>query len=333
LSRAQHPKQFLSLIGPESLFQQTVHRVQGLGLSTPPPIVVCNADHRFYVAEQLRQISVNPEAIMLEPAGRNTAPAVAVAALQAQAASGDIDPTLLVLPADHVIRDADSFYRAVESAVRVAARGRLVTFGIVPDKPETGYGYLRKGKDHGNWCAVDQFVEKPDLETASQYLASGEYLWNSGIFVFSAHAYLDELKTHEPAMLAACERAVAKAQRDQDFLRLGADFLDCRSDSIDYAVMEKARNVALVALDAGWSDVGSWAALHDVLDKDSTGNVLVGNVLLEGTKECYVASTSRLVAAVGLENIIIVETDDAVLVMNKSQSQQIKRVIDRLKRT
>jgi mannose-1-phosphate guanylyltransferase/mannose-6-phosphate isomerase len=329
LSRADRPKQFLPLIGDESLFQQTFARLRSIAGGTAPPIVICNDDHRFLVAEQLRELGVAPGAIVLEPAGRNTAPAVAAAALAAQSTTTE-DPVLLVLPADHVVRSADRFAEAVAVAAGAARAGSLVTFGVVPDRAETGYGYLRKGASAGGWSALDEFVEKPDLATAERYLASGDYLWNSGMFVFTANAYLAELALHEPAMLEACRRAFAGAERERDFLRLGTAFLESRSESIDYAVMEKTAKAAVVALDAGWSDVGSWAALHDVLDKDAVGNVHSGDVLLERCSDTYAVGTSRLVAAVGLENVVIVETVDAVLVIAKDHAQHVKQVVEAL---
>jgi mannose-1-phosphate guanylyltransferase len=236
-----------------------------------------------------------------------------------------------VLPADHVILDTGAFVAAVEVAMEAAAVGKLVTFGVVPDRPETGYGYLLKGEARGGWSQLMHFVEKPDLPTAQEYLASGRYLWNSGMFLFTARAYLDELERLAPEMLAKCRAAVAAADRDADFTRLGAAFLECPADSIDYAVMEKARNAAVVPLDAGWSDVGSWAALHAVLDKDANGNVLRGDVIVEACTNSYVAASDRLVAVVGLDGIIVVETPDAVLVMDAEESQRIKQIVETLK--
>jgi mannose-1-phosphate guanylyltransferase/mannose-6-phosphate isomerase len=257
---------------------------------------------------------------------------VAIAALLAVARTETTeDPLLLVLPADHMILDLGAFVAAVDAAVEAAAAGRLVTFGVVPDKPETGYGYLLRGTDHGRWSVLERFVEKPNLETAARYVESGRYLWNSGMFVFSARAYLDELGRHAPRILTACRQAVAAAVVDQDFTRLGASFLDCPSDSIDYAIMEKTDKAAVVPLDAGWSDVGSWAALYDVLDKDADGNVLRGDVIVENCEDSYIASTSRLVAAIGVRGLVVVETADAIVVMAREHSQSVKRVVDTLK--
>jgi mannose-1-phosphate guanylyltransferase/mannose-6-phosphate isomerase len=338
LSREQRPKQFLPLVGEQTLFQQTIARVGALGASRlRPPIVVCNETHRFLVAEQLLESGVAAEAIVLEPIGRNTAPAVGVAALLAleaeakRSASEAGDPLLLVLPADHVILDDRAFAAAVEAAVPAAAQGYLVTFGVAPGRPETGYGYLQRGRDMGGWATVERFVEKPDLATAKTYLDSGEYLWNSGMFLFSVKAFLRELGAHAPPIRAACEQAVAEAVVDADFVRLGAAFSACPADSVDYAVMEKTDRAAVVPLAAGWSDVGSWAALHDVLPKDSDGNVVAGDVLLEACRDTYAVAHSRLVALVGLTNVVVVETGDAVLVMAREQSQQLKRVVDALR--
>lgn len=328
LSRAARPKQFLPLVGRNTLFQETFLRLGRLPGEIAAPLVVCNGRHGALAAEQLGDIGMTAAEIVLEPEGRNTAPAVAVAALLACAQSPDSDPILLVLPADHVIAETDSFLNAVETAVEAARLGRLVTFGIVPDRPETGYGYLRRGAREGDWHVLDEFVEKPDLATAERYLATGGYLWNSGMFVLPAGAVLSELEAREPAMLEACKRAVADAERERGCLRLSPAFLECRSDSIDYAVMEKTGKAAVVALDAGWSDVGSFAALFDVLGKDAEGNALVGDALLEGTRGCYVASTSRLVAVVGLENVVVVETADAVLVLRKDEAQRVKAIVD-----
>jgi mannose-1-phosphate guanylyltransferase/mannose-6-phosphate isomerase len=338
LSREQRPKQFLSLVSERTLFQQTITRVSVLGAARlRPPIVVCNEAHRFLVAEQLLESGVAAEAIVLEPVGRNTAPAAGVAALLALAAearrsaSEAGDPLLLVLPADHVVLDEVAFAAAVEAAVPAAAAGHLVTFGVVPDRPETGYGYLLRGREMGGWAMLERFVEKPDLAAAKTYVESGEHLWNSGMFLFSAKVFLQELRAHAPLIRATCERAVAEAVIDSDFVRLGAAFATGPADSIDYAVMEKTDRAAVVPLAAGWSDVGSWAALHDVLPKDADGNYAAGDVLLEACRNTYAVAHSRLVALVGLTNVVVVETGDAVLVMAREQSQHVKRIVDALK--
>ena len=330
LSREARPKQFLRLVNDHSLFQESVLRVRALSGSLAP-LVVCNEAHRFLVAEQLRELGAPAQAIVLEPVGRNTAPAVAVAALLARESSGASDEAVLgVFPADHVIATRDAFVAAVGHAVAAAAQGRLVTFGVVPDRPETGYGYLLRGTDRSGWSELEQFVEKPDLATAQRYVASGRYLWNSGMFVCTADAYLAELGRHAPRILAAAEEAVAGATRDADFLRLGPAFVDCPSESIDYAVMEKTDRAAVVPLDAGWNDVGSWSALHDVLAKDDAGNVLRGDVIATGCRNSYIAASGRTVAALGVHDVIIVETEDAVLVVARDDAQNVKQIVDQL---
>lgn len=333
LSRELYPKQLLPLIGENTMLQETAVRIAGID-GEAAPIVVCNESHRFTVAQQLRDIAVTPEAIVLEPVGRNTAPAVAVAALLALSGhNGEKgDPLLLVLPADHVIRDVGAFQAAVRLGLESATAGNLVTFGIVPDRPETGYGYIRRTDGDGPAFPVAQFVEKPDVATAQGYLASGEYFWNSGMFLFSASRYLAELRRFAPAMLSACEDSVAAARRDLDFIRLPAEeFGACPSDSIDYAVMEKTDSAVVVPLEAGWSDVGSWSALQDALTADEDGNVTCGDVIVENTSGCLLHSTSRMVAAVGLENHVVVETKDAVLVAPRDKVQDVKSVVARLK--
>ncbi len=336
LSREHRPKQFLPLVGERSLFQESLRRLQPLRAAVQPAIVVCNSAHRFLVAEQVRAAGATAQSIVLEPAGRNTAPAVAVAALLALAAakahgSPDVDPLLLVLPADHVIGNVAAFVAAVDAAIAAADQDRLVTFGVVPSAPETGYGYLLRGADRGAWAELDRFVEKPDAATAQTYVDSGRYLWNSGMFLFSARAYLAELERFEPAIAAACERAVAAAEVDADFTRLGAAFLDCPANSIDYAVMERTGRAAVVPLDADWSDVGSWSALHDVLEKDDGGNSLMGDVIAHGCTNTYVSASGRLVAVVGLEGVVVVETDDAVLIVAREHAQDVKRIVEALK--
>jgi mannose-1-phosphate guanylyltransferase/mannose-6-phosphate isomerase len=344
LSRELRPKQLLPLVGARTLLQEAVLRSRSLAQQLAPPILVCSEDHRFLVAEQLREIGVRPQTTVLEPKGRNTAPALGVAALLATrgssaangaerpAAQDSSDPVLLVSPADHVILDTTAFAAAVGGAVEAARAGYLVTLGVVPDRPETGYGYIERGADKGRWSLVDKFVEKPDLETAQRYVDSGRYLWNSGMFVCTPRTYLEELERHSNAIFAACLRAVDEATVDDDFTRLGGAFLDCPSDSIDYAVMEKTAKAAVVPLDAGWSDVGSWSALYDVLDKDADGNVARGDVVLEGCTDSYVLSTDRLVAAIGLDGFVVIETADAVAVLPRREAQRIKTVVERLKR-
>jgi len=330
MSRELTPKQFLPLVTHLSLLQETLQRAQGVGPFVRRPIIVCNEAHRFLVAEQARAISVEPQAIVLEPAGRNTAPAVAAGALLAEAFA--TDPLLLVLPADQVILDAAAFAAAVTVAIAAARAGRLVTFGVAPDKPETGFGYIARGENRGGWFAVERFVEKPDLRTAQSYVDSGRYYWNSGMFLFAASTFLRELAIHAPAMVEPSRRAVAEAAVDADFTRLGKAFLESPSSSIDYAVMEKTERAAVVPLAAGWSDVGSWPALHDVLPKDANGNVAVGDVLLEQCTRSYVASSGRTVAAIGLDEVVVIETADAVLVMARDSAQDVKKVVEALKK-
>jgi len=336
LSREQYPKQFLPLVGDRTMIQDTALRLRGLegAGDVGAPIVVCNEQHRFMVAEQLRSVGVRPGAIVLEPVGRNTAPAVAVAALAALAvdAAGDEDPLLLVLPADHVLRDVGAFHRAVAAATAAARTGSLVTFGIVPTWPETGYGYIEMGAGTGTVVPVARFVEKPDAERAAAFVASGRYLWNSGMFLFGARRYLDELGGLAPAIRAAAEDSFAAAARDLDFTRLPADrFGASPSDSIDYAVMEKTRAAAVVPLDAGWSDVGSWSSLHDALPGNAEGNVTRGDVVTVDSRDCLLFSSDRLVAVVGLEGHVVIETKDAVLVAPKARVQDVKLLVNRLK--
>lgn len=330
LSREAYPKQFIPLIGEHSLLQQTALRLRGLpGAETP--LVVANEEHRFVVAEQLRQVGAAPAALLLEPMGRNTAPAIAVAALQAMAA-GD-DPVLLVLPSDHVIRDEAGFRAAVLAALPAAEQGALVTFGIVPTAPETGYGYIKAAASaEGGARAVERFVEKPDLATAESYLASGEYFWNSGMFAFRASRYLEELGKTQPAMIERARDALARGKRDSDFLRLDREsFAACPSDSIDYAVMERTQAARVLPIDVGWNDVGSWSALWEVAEQDGDGNAHRGDVLAQDCRNTLALGDKRLVALLGLEDVVVVDTDDAVLVAHKDRVQQVKDIVTRLK--
>ncbi|HET7308099.1 MAG TPA: mannose-1-phosphate guanylyltransferase/mannose-6-phosphate isomerase [Gammaproteobacteria bacterium] len=327
LSRELYPKQFLPLVGRGTMLQETLRRLDGLDGCTSP-IITCNANHRFLAAEQLREIGSEPAAIMLEPVGRNTAPAVAAAALFA--AKYDDDPILIVLPADHVITDQPAFRHALEAGVQSARDGKLVVFGVVPTAPETGYGYIRRGAGKSVY-KVDAFVEKPDRGTAEGYLKSGDYYWNSGMFMFRASRYLEELEKFAPEMVAACRRALEGAAGDLDFTRLDHEaFSACPSDSIDYAVMEKTDNAVVVPLDAGWSDVGSWAALADLHPADANGNVMVGDVVAEDARNCYLHASGRMLAVVGLEDYVVVETVDAVLIARKDRVQDVKTIVKRL---
>lgn len=329
LSRELMPKQFLTLHGERTMLQNTLGRLQGL--TTAAPMLICNEDHRFIAAEQLRQIGQLNHNIILEPVGRNTAPAIALAALAATA-HGD-DPLLLVLAADHVIQQDAEFRRVVEQATPLALAGKLVTFGIVPTHPETGYGYIRRGESLAdNSFAIAQFVEKPNKTTAENYLESGEFYWNSGMFLFRASVYLAELEKNRADILAACKTAMAATQADLDFIRVDkAAFAACPDDSIDYAVMEKTAHGVVVALDAGWSDVGSWSSLWDVRAKDEFGNATTGDVLSVNSHDNLVFAETGLVATVGLKDTIVVQTKDAVLVAAKDQVQDVKTIVQQLK--
>ncbi|MBS0603275.1 MAG: mannose-1-phosphate guanylyltransferase/mannose-6-phosphate isomerase [Proteobacteria bacterium] len=328
-SREAYPKQFLPLVDDLTLLQNTARRIDGLpGLVAP--LLICNEEHRFMVAEQLRICGVQSSAILLEPVGRNTAPAVALAALHACADGSD--PLLLVLPADHVIQDENAFRAAVVAALPAAEAGRLITFGIVPTTAETGYGYIRAGgAAEGSVRSVDRFVEKPDRETAERYVTSGEYYWNSGMFLFRASVFLAELEAHAPQIFTACRAALQGAKSDADFIRVDAEaFSACPSDSIDYAIMEKTRAAAVLPLACGWNDVGSWSALWEVCNRDTDGNVACGDVISVDSHGCYVRA-GRLIATVGVSDLVIVDTDDAVLVAHKDRVQEVKRVVAQLK--
>ncbi|ADZ41996.1 TPA: mannose-1-phosphate guanylyltransferase/mannose-6-phosphate isomerase [Yersinia enterocolitica] len=334
MSRELYPKQFLRLHGVNSMLQETVNRLEGI--SVREPVVICNEEHRFLVAEQLRQINKLSHNIILEPVGRNTAPAIALAALNA-VSQGD-DPIMLVLAADHIINDCDAFHQAVRDALPFAERGSLVTFGIVPTGPETGYGYIQRGEVTVNELSeafkVKRFVEKPDTETAEQYISSDEYYWNSGMFMFRAKRYIQELEKFRPDILDACKAAMKDSDSDKDFITIDKDkFSACPDESIDYAVMEQTSNAVVVPLDAGWSDVGSWSALWDVSSKDKSGNSVTGDTFLHDTQNCYINTDEKLVAAVGVDNLVIVSTKDAVLVVDKSKVQDVKKIVEHLKQT
>ncbi|MEF8834041.1 MAG: mannose-1-phosphate guanylyltransferase/mannose-6-phosphate isomerase, partial [Halofilum sp. (in: g-proteobacteria)] len=330
LSRRAYPKQFVPLLGETSLFAATLERLGGL--QHLAPMVVCNEEHRFLVAEEIRNSDVSRASILLEPAGRNTSPAIALAALEACA--GDTDPTLLVLPADHAIPDTAAFARAVESAVAAADDGALVTFGIEPDSPATGYGYIRAAAGAGA-RRVEAFVEKPDRATAEAWLAQGGYYWNSGMFVFRASVVLQELERHAPAILEAARAAHAGRAPDLDFLRFDATaFMASPAESIDYAVMEHTDRAVVVPFEGAWSDVGSWQALWEAGIAEGAGdaadNVLHGDVVTSGTQRCYLHASHRLVAAVGLEDCVVIETADAVLVAPRERAQEVKKLVERL---
>ncbi|PJE53284.1 mannose-1-phosphate guanylyltransferase/mannose-6-phosphate isomerase [Marinomonas sp. BSi20584] len=326
LSREHFPKQCLPLTDKEySLLQQTMLRT--LSLEVADPIVVCNEDHRFLIAQQLQSIGVKKSSIVLEPKGRNTAPAIALAALEAlRSQSGDA--LMLVLPADHVIRDIAAFETTIKQAVELAKQDALVTFGVQPTRPETGYGYIRSGDNF----SVVEFVEKPNLAKAQAYLDSGEYLWNSGMFLFRAKAFLDELSAHRDDIFQAVNLAYQQRTEDLDFVRIDAElFAQCPEESIDFAVMEPTKKAKVVPYAGDWSDIGAWDALYDYADKDADNNVLLGDVMSEGSSHCLIRSESRLVAAVGVSDLVIVETADAVLVMDKNNAQDVKKIVKRIK--
>jgi mannose-1-phosphate guanylyltransferase/mannose-6-phosphate isomerase len=329
LSRELYPKQLLPLASDKTMLQETVCRLAGLD-DLAAPLVICNDAHRFMVAEQIHQLGQTP-AIILEPCGRNTAPAVAMAALHAR--KGGADPLLLVLPADHLIADVEQFQEQISKACESAEQGALVTFGIVPTAPETGYGYIRAASlAAGEGYPVASFVEKPDLATAQSYLDSGDYYWNSGMFLFRASRYLEELARFRSDILSVCEQAFANLTQDLDFMRLRVeDFAACPSDSIDYAVMEKTDRAVVYPLDAGWNDIGAWSALWDVKAHDEAGNVKLGDVLVKDVRNCYLHGTKRLIAAVGVEDLVVVETADAVLVAKRDQVQDVKEIVAQLK--
>ena len=339
LSREQYPKQLLALVGNETMLQATAGRLAGFAGRLPvasAPVVVCNEEYRFVTAEQLRSAGRGSNNIVLEPAGRNTAPALTLAAL----AVADTDPVMLVMPADHVIADLAGFQAAIDAGIPAALEGAIVTFGIVPDRAETGYGYIRCGADRADGSkAIAAFVEKPDAATAQRYLDSGDYLWNSGLFMVRASTWLKAIDSLQPAMAAACAEAWQAGARDADFVRVNKEaFVACPSDSIDYAVMEKLSAAdglgiagCVVPMSAGWSDVGAWDALWQIADKDASGNVARGDVLFEDSRDTLVYAQDRLVACVGLEGAVIVETPDAVLVASKDKTQNVKQIVAALK--
>jgi len=340
LSREAYPKQFLTLGGEHSLLQQTVLRVERLeryadDIELQAPLFICNESHRFLVAEQLRELGTRSDAIVLEPAGRNTAPALTCAALVTMQAGHD--PVLAVMPSDHVVKDAESFCSTLAEAIHLAALGHIVTFGIVPTRPETGFGYLRAGDPlKGQARILEAFVEKPDTETAQTYLASGNYLWNSGIFVLRAKVWLDAIGRLRPDIMEPCSKAVTAGVKDCDFFRLDKQaFQSSPTDSIDYAVMEKiageGQSAVVLPLDAGWSDLGSWPALWEVEDTDEQGNIVHGDTFLQDVKDTLIYAKERFVAALGISDLIIAETADAILVAHKGSSQNVRAVVNYLK--
>ena len=329
LSRKQYPKQYLPLAGDNTMLQETILRLSGLD-NLADPIIVCNADHRFLVAEQCQQINIKNPAILLEPVGRNTAPAIAAAALQSLKNSDDA--VLLVLSADHVIQHVEVFHKAINIANSQAQEGKLATFGIVPTDANTGYGYIKSSKDNFDGAyKVEEFVEKPNLATAQSYLEQGNYLWNSGMFMFKADTLINELTTHSPSIVTSVSNAINNAEQDLDFIRLDKQaFESSPSDSIDYALMEKSDNAVVVPLDAKWNDIGAWSALYDIGDKDNQGNVIKGDVITQDTTNTYINANHHMVATIGVDNLIIVDTADATFIATQDKAQEVKAIVESL---
>ena len=329
LSRKQYPKQYLPLISNNTMLQETILRLRGVDNLTDP-IIICNADHRFLVAEQCQQIGITNPIILLEPVAKNTAPAIVASALQSLKQLGD--SVLLVLSADHTIQDVDAFHRAINIANHQAMSGKLATFGIVPTDANTGYGYIKASKNNTDEAyKVEEFVEKPNLKTAQSYLKQGNYLWNSGMFMFQADVLIDELNVHSPSIVKSVKNAIDNAVQDFDFIRLEAkSFKLSPSDSIDYALMEKSDNVVVVPLDAQWNDIGSWSALHDIGKKDDNGNVIKGDVIAQDTTNTYINADHHMVATIGVQDLVIVDTPNAILVSSKDKTQEVKKVVQKL---
>jgi mannose-1-phosphate guanylyltransferase/mannose-6-phosphate isomerase len=331
LSRKQYPKQYLPLAGDNTMLQETILRLSGLD-NLAVPIVICNVDHRFLVAEQCQQIKITNPTILLEPVGRNTAPAIAAAALQSLKETDD--SVLLVLSADHIIQNVEAFHLAINIASQKVQEGRIVTFGIVPTDANTGYGYIKSSKNNNDGAyKVEEFVEKPDLETAQTYLDQGSYLWNSGMFMFKADTLIDELTTHSPDIVKLVSDAVNNAKQDLDFIRLDKQpFESSPSDSIDYALMEKSDNVVVVPLDVGWSDVGSWSTLYDIGLKDKSGNVFKGDVITKDTTNTYIYASHHMIATVGLDNLIVIDTPDATFIASQDKAHEVKFIVESLQK-
>ena len=330
LSRKLHPKQLLPLLNTSSLLQDTINRLDGFK-NIERTVVICNEEYRFMVAEQARSTQIGTSAIILEPVGRNTAPAIALAAFNALLT--DEEAVLLVLPADHDIKNVGEFHKVIDTGLQQALDGHFVTFGIVPNSPETGYGYIKAASSVGvNEVAdIEKFVEKPDLDTAKKYLKEGGYYWNSGMFMFKASEYLNALQKFAPEIYEACRNAMEMAERDMDFVRVGTEeFKECPSNSIDYAVMEKVDNAVVIPVDIGWSDVGSWSALHDIGEQDENNNIFIGDTLHVSTKNSYIRAEHKLVATLGVSDLIVVDTDDALLVADKNHVQDIKHIVGAL---
>ena len=329
LSRKEYPKQYLPLVGDNTMLQDAILRLNGLD-NLANPIIICNADHRFLVAEQCQQIGIKNPTILLEPIGKNTAPAIAAAALQSL--KGSDDSILLVLSADHVIQDMNAFHKAINIARQQAQSGKLATFGIVPTDANTGYGYIKSSKESNNGAhKVEEFVEKPDLKTAEFYLEQGSYLWNSGMFMFQSRSFIDELTTHAPNIVVSVNSAVNNAVQDLDFIRLDRQaFESSPSDSIDYALMEKSNNVVVVPLDAKWNDIGAWPALYNIGKKDSQGNVIKGDVITQDTTNTYINADHHIVATIGVDNLIIIDTPDATFIATQDKAQEVKSIVESL---
>ena len=329
LSRKQYPKQYLPLVSDNTMLQETILRLSGLD-NLAEPIIICNEEHRFIVAEQCQQINITNPTILLEPIGRNTAPAIAAAAIQAQKISED--SMLLVLSADHVIKDVNEFHKAIDITFKQAQKGKLVTFGIVPTEANTGYGYIKSAiNETGGAYQVEEFVEKPDVKTAESYLEQGNYLWNSGMFMFQANTLVDELSEHAPNIVISVIDAVRKSKQDLDFIRLDEkSFKSSPSDSIDCALMEKSNNVVVVPLDAQWSDVGSWSALYDIGEQDNNGNVIKGDVIAKDTKNTYINADHHMIVTLGIENLIVVDTPDATFIATQDKAHEVKAIVGSL---
>ncbi len=331
LSRKQYPKQYLPLVGENTMLQETILRLRGLN-NLSNPIIICNVDHRFLVADQCQQIDIKNPTILLEPVGRNTAPAITAAALQSLK-EGD-DAILLVLSADHNIKDVEIFHQAVNIAISQAQESKLAVFGVVPTDANNGYGYIKSSKEENNGSyKVEEFVEKPDLKTAESYLEKGNYLWNSGMFVFKNTTLIDELTIHSPDIVSAVNNAISNADQDLDFIRLDKQaFESSPSDSIDCALMEQSDNVVVIPLDAQWNDIGSWSALHDIGKKDSNGNVIQGDAFIEETTNTYIHANHHLVATIGVNNLVIVDTPNATLIATKDKVQKVKKIVEQIQK-
>ena len=333
LSRKQYPKQFLPFLGNKTMFQETILRLKGIE-NIVDPIIICNSNHRFIVAEQLQEIGIMNSTILLEPAGRNTAPAIAAAALQAVSDIDNTDVTLLVLPADHIIQNIKAFHKTIYIAEKQARAGKMATFGVVPSSPNTGYGYINfSAENNQDIYKVEHFVEKPDKKTAESYLKKGNYLWNSGMFMFQAEIFLNELSAQSIDILHAVKKSFENAVQDLDFIRLEAQaFESSQSDSIDYAVMEKSNNVVVTTLDAGWSDIGSWSSLYEIREKDKNGNVIEGDVFTEETNNCYIYAGTHMVTTGGVKDLVIIDTPNATMIAHKDKSQDVQKIVQRLQK-